>query len=121
VRAQEFVVEARRGQITKRQQSGTRGLNLFSNGPYDKLYDLNRVMMAAASTDGTFVPDIDAESWNGKYNTAHAYTQEEQNMLQQAYRAAGIANHDLNHGDLDSEEPPGGNQVSPVQAFKGYR
>jgi hypothetical protein len=120
MRASEFVMETQRARISRRQQSGTRGLNIFSNGPYDKLYDLNRVMMAAASTDGTFVPDIDAESWSGKYNTAHPYTKQEQAMLQQAYRAAGIASHDLNHGDMDSEEHPGGNTASPIKGFRGY-
>jgi hypothetical protein len=41
-------------------------------------------------------------------------------MLKQAYRAAGASYEDLNKGDLDSEEHPQVNTVSPVQAFKGY-
>ena len=119
MRAHEFVIEGK-GKITKRHQSATRGLNVFSSTTFDRLYDFNRVMMAAAATDGLSTPDIDSESWHGKYNTAHPYTQEEQNMMKQAYKAAGIKNRDINHGDLDSEEPPGGNDKSPVVAFRGY-
>jgi hypothetical protein len=77
-------------------------------------------MMAAACTDGTFVPDIDKKSWFGKGKTAHPYTEQEQNMLKMAYKAAGATWSDLNAGDMDSEEVPGTNTTSPVQGFKGY-
>lgn len=119
MRAYEFIIE-NKGTITKRHQSATRGLNVFADSNYDRMYDLNRVMMAAAATDGSFVPDIDSETWYGKNNTAHPYTREEQNMMKQAYRAAGVKSHDMNHGDLESQEPPGGNSKSPIKAFKGY-
>ena len=76
--------------------------------------------MAAACTDGTFVPDIDEKSWFGKEKTAHPYTKEEQNMLKMAYKAAGANWSDLNDGDMDSEEVPGTNTTSPVKGFKGY-
>jgi hypothetical protein len=122
MRAREFVTEANgNAPITKRKQWGTRGLNTFSDGDRRSTdYTLNRVMMAAAATDGTFVPDIDEKSWFGKDKTAHPYTKEEQDMLNMAYRAAGADYHDLNNGDLRSEEPPGGNIVSPIKGFKGY-
>jgi len=125
MRAHEFarksIVEVAAAKITKRQQSGTRGLNTFYDGEkWNTDYTLNRVMMAAACTDGTFVPEIDAKSWFGKAKTAQPYTKEEQNMLKMAYKAAGATWSDLNHGDMDSEEPPGGNSKSPVVSFKGY-
>jgi hypothetical protein len=41
-------------------------------------------------------------------------------MLKMAYKAAGAKYQDLNNGDMDSEEPPGGNIKSPVISFKGY-
>lgn len=81
---------------------------------------MNRVMMAAAATDGTFVPDMDGRSWVGTAKTAHPYTKEEEEILKMAYRAAGAKWKDLNQGDLDSQEPPGGNDRSPVTAFRGY-
>jgi hypothetical protein len=122
VRASEFIAETvGNAKISKRKQSGTRGLNTFSDGErWNSDYTLNRVMMAVASTDGTFVPDMDSKSWSGKSKTAHPYTQEEQNMLKMAFKAAGASWQDLNHGDMDSEEPPGGNTKSPVTSFKGY-
>jgi hypothetical protein len=122
VRAQEFIAEADgNARISKRNQSGTRGLNTFSDGErWNTDYTLNRVMMAAACTDGTFVPDIDKKSWFGKGKTAHPYTQQEQDMLKMAYEAAGANWSDLNSGDMDSEEVTSTNTTSPIKSFKGY-
>jgi hypothetical protein len=120
MRAREFVTE-RKGQITKRQQFGTVGLHLFGDSRrQNSTYTLNRLMMAAAMTDGTVEPDLDEESWIGKARSAHPYTQEEADILKMAYRAVGATYKDLNRGDLASEEPPGGNDRSPIVSFKGY-
>ena len=121
MRAHEFVTEGKKGQITKRQQWSTVGLHLFGDAErVSSTYTLNRLMMAAASTDGTFVPDIDEESWVGNMKTAHPYTQEEADILKMAYRAAGATFKDINNGDMASDEPPGGNTTSVVKPFKGY-
>jgi hypothetical protein len=123
MRAKEFVItETSNVKISSRLQSATRGLNVFSKkiDAYDRLYDLNRLMMAVASSDGINPIEMDAESWVGKHNTAHPYTEEEQNMLKLAYKAAGLEYKDLNNGDLNSEEMKEVNKVSPVQGFKGY-
>ena len=122
MRAREFVAEADgNARISKRNQSGTRGLNTFSDGErWNTDYTLNRVMMAAACTDGTFVPDIDKKSWFGKGKTAHPYTQQEQDMLKMAYKAAGANWADLNSGDMESEEVASTNTTSPIKSFKGY-
>lgn len=120
MRAREFVRE-QKGEITKRQQFGTVGLHLFGDGArQNSTYTLNRLMMAAAATDGVTEPELDQESWVGKAKTAHPYTQEEADILKMAYKAVGATYKDLNRGDLDSEEPPGGNDRSPVIGFKGY-
>jgi hypothetical protein len=122
VRAQEFLVEKRTGKIGHRRQQATRGLSKFRdpNG-FDRIYELNRVMMAVATADGTDTPlDLDTESWSGRYNTAHPYTDEESKMLKQALRATGSEVHDLNHGDNRSQEPKSTYTNSPVIAFKGY-
>ena len=122
MRAQEFVVEDKVGRISKRNQNATVGLNKFRDQQFaDRVYELNRIMMAVASTDGTFVPAVDGESWAGRNNVAVPYTQEEQNMLTKAYQAVGSHHEDLNHGDLKSQEHPAVNTTSPMQAFKGYR
>lgn len=122
MRANEFINEAKEGKISKRNQNSTRGLNKFrDNSAQDRIYELNRVMMATAMSDGSTPLDIDAESWSGRYNTAHAYTQIEQDMLNQAYQAVGAKHKDLNKGDLRSQELDGTNKSSPVIAFKGFK
>jgi hypothetical protein len=121
MRAKEFIAEKKEGKISKRHQESTNGLHVFANSNFDRTYDLNRVMMAVATTDGTFVPDMDGESWAGKYNTAHAYTETEADMLKQAYKAAGIKYKDLNSGDNKSRELDSTNAKSPIKPFKGYK
>jgi hypothetical protein len=121
MRAHEFITESGKGKVSARQQQSTVGLNVFAISQYDRTYDLNRVMMAVASTDGTNVPDLSSESWVGKNNTAHPYTEVEQDMLKIAYKAAGIPFKDLNKGDLDSEELVSTQDQSPIKPFKGYK
>jgi hypothetical protein len=121
MRAHEFINEGKKGKLSARQQQATVGLNVFAISQYDRTYDLNRVMMAVASTDGTTVPDLSSESWVGKNNTAHPYTEVEQDMLKIAYKAAGIPFRDLNKGDLDSEELNSTQDQSPIKPFKGYK
>ncbi len=121
MRAHEFITEGNKGKVSARQQQATVGLNVFAISQYDRTYDLNRVMMAVASTDGTTVPDLSSESWVGKNNSAHPYTVVEQDMLKIAYKAAGIPFTDLNKGDLDSEELNSTQDQSPLKPFKGYK
>ena len=123
MRANEFVVESKMGKVSAQQQQSSVGMNVFSKkiDAYDRLYDLNRLMMAVASSDGINPIKMDAESWVGKHNTTHPYTKEEQDMLILAYKAAGLEYKDLNKGDLDSEELPDTNTQSIIKPFKGYK
>ena len=121
MRAHEFLIEKHTGKIGQRRSQATVGLNKFRDVDLaDRVYELNRVMMAAASTDGTFVPDMDHESWAGRYNVAMPYTDVEQAMLEKAFQAVGSDFEDLNHGDLRSQELESTTTTSPVQGFKGY-
>jgi hypothetical protein len=121
MRAREFIAE-RDGTIGTRRQAATVGLDVFGDSErMNSDYTLNRVMMAAAMADGTNKPiDMDAKSWLGKRRSAHPYTKVEQNMLKQAFKAAGADWKDLNDGDMESEEHPAVNVTSPVVSFKGY-
>jgi hypothetical protein len=121
MRAREFIVE-RDGKIGTRRQAATVGLNTFGDSERTNSdYTLNRVMMAVAMADGTdAIIDMDEKSWVGKKRAAFPYTQVEQDMLKQAYKAAGAVYQDINRGDLDSEEHPAVNTASPIKAFKGY-
>ena len=121
MRAYEFLIEKHSGKIGKRRSQATVGLNKFRDVDLaDRVYELNRVMMAAASTDGTFVPAMDHVSWAGRYNVAMPYTDVEQNMLEKAFQAVGSDFEDLNHGDLKSKELDSTNKRSPVTGFRGY-
>ncbi len=121
MRAREFVVEQAVGDISTRQRFATVGLNKFRDGQFaDRIYELNRVMMAVAQTDGETDPEIDGESWAGRHNIAAPYTEVEQKMLEKAFKAVGSKHIDLNHGDLESQEHPAVNTKSPVKAFRGY-
>ena len=121
MRAREFVVE-QLGKPGHRIQQATRGLNLFRDKKrMNSDYVMNRVMMAVACADGSDRPvEIEDQSWVGTRRTAHPYTQQEQNMLKQAYKAAGAEYDDLNNGDMNSEECSDTNKCSPIVAFGGY-
>lgn len=124
MRAKEFVVEHKKiGKLSKRNQQATVGLHKFRDMEFaDRIYELNRIMMAVASNNGKeFTYHIDGESWAGRNDVAAPYTQEEADMLKLAYDAVGTKHWDLNNGDLRSQEHPAVNTTSPVTAFKGYR
>lgn len=123
MRAWEFITEGKKLPDSPDHHDGPMtGLHRFSDSAYDRVYLLNRVMMAAASTDGKTVPDIDSDSWASRYNIAHPYTKADQEKLMMAYKAAGVKKFDdLTSGDLTSTEPNGHNDVSPMKPFKGYK
>lgn len=127
MRAKEFITEFKnsqvvnRGKLKKRQQEPSTGLHVFTDTNFDRIYMLNRVMMAVASADGIQKPVLDGESWVGKRNTAHPYTEVESDMLKHAYDAVGIPHNDLNDGDLESRELKDTNTKSPIVPFKGYK
>lgn len=122
MRANEFILEDKVGKISKRLRYATRGLHKFRDNQFaDRVYELNRIMMAVASNDGEeFVNEIDSESWSGRNDVAAPYTKQEADMLKLAYNAVGSKHWDLNKGDLESQEHPGVNVVSPIQGFQGY-
>jgi len=124
MRATEFITEDNApGKLTKRQRYATRGVHKFQDiEGIDRIYELNRVMMALAQANGESGDniDLDSESWVGTSNLAFPYTEVEANMLKAAYKAVGSEWEDLNDGDLRSKELPSTNSKSPIEGFKGY-
>lgn len=122
MRAQEFVVEHKKGKISRRLQNATVGLHTFIDSDnQDRVYELNRIMMAVAMADGSGDPiDIDSESWAGRNDVAAPYTELEDSMMHQAFKAVGSKHKDINRGDTRSQEHPTVHTTSPVQGFKGY-
>ena len=124
MRAKEFITEDNGpGKLTKRQRYATRGAHKFQDvDGRDRVYELNRVMMALAQANGESGEniDLDSESWSGTSNLAFPYTEIEANMLKAAYKAVGSEWEDLNSGDMKSVELPSINKESPIEGFKGY-
>ena len=123
MRAKEFITEAKhKAKMTKRQKQATVGVDLFRDPDgYDRIYELNRMMMAVACADGAGTPiNIDSESWIGKDNSAQPYTKLEQDMMKQAAKSIGTDLRDVNNGNLRSMELDSTNKSSPIQAFKGF-
>ena len=125
MRAQEFITEDQTGEIPGGHDHAMPGAwRVRDNGGYDRTNHMNRMMMAMAMHDGkTNKPlskdQMDPASWVEKYNTAHPYTNEENNMIQGAMKTIGS---DTKHhvSDHRSVEHPDTHRVSPVQAFAGY-
>ena len=124
MRAKEFITEDNSpGKMSKRQRYATRGAHKFQDvDGRDRVYELNRVMMALAQANGESGEniDLDSESWVGTSNMAFPYTEVEANMLKAAYKAVGSEWEDLNSGDMKSVELPTTNTESPIEGFKGY-
>lgn len=115
MRYKEFIVEKTVGKIKKRQQQSTRGLNTYRDGERaNSDYTEYRLGLALACANGKDPIKVDSKSWYGKRKVALPYTDEEQEMLKQAYEAVGASWEDLNHGDLKSEELNSTNTVSPI-------
>lgn len=115
MRYKEFIVEKTVGKIKHRQQQSTRGLNLYRDGERaNSDYVEYRLGLAVACANGKDPINVDSKSWYGKRKIALPYTDEEQEMLKQAYEAVGASWEDLNHGDLESEELNSINTVSPI-------
>ena len=127
MRASEFIIEGfggsntggKRGKLHPDQQATMPKAHKFA-GTQDRIYDLNRAMMAVASSDGiNFTHEPTEESWIGRNNMANPYTEQEHDMLHHAYKAIGIDIVDAvgNH----SGEPDTIHKISPVKSFKGYK
>lgn len=115
MRANEFIVERKGGKMTKRQQNPTRGVNKYTDADrWSSDYKLYRLGLAMAATDGKQVPDMDEESWVGRWKTLHPYSKKEQDMINIAAKAAGVTIHDVNKGDMSSKETDDTYTISPV-------
>jgi len=126
MRAHEFIAEGKndghrpghRGRMHPDQLSTMPRAHKFA-GTTDRMYDLNRAMMAVASSDGkNFSHEPTEASWVGRSNLTIPYTEEEHNMLHHAYRHIGIDVDGVVHDH--SSEPDSVYKTSPVTGFKGY-
>lgn len=109
------IIQESVGELKDRQRRATRGLNRFTDGKkWNSDYTLYRLGLALAATDGKTMPEVDEESWLGKWKLTAPYSQEEQDMLKLAYKAVHANHEDMNHGDLRSQEGPTIQKTSPI-------
>lgn len=128
MRAREFISEANKRSVTKtgkrmhkNYEASLPGVHRVAGGS-DRLYDLNRVMMAVAATDGITSPAVSDGSWGARTNLATPYTREEAEMLKLAYDMIGVDWDDVNHPNTEnvSVERDDTDVKSPISSFKGY-
>lgn len=117
MRAKEFINEtAPEGSMRNGHEYAHQGVwKMRDKGGYDRTYHLNRIMMAAAMSDGqSDAPvDMDSTSWIEKYNTAYPYTEQEHNMIKSAMNTIPSEGAEVSKHHK-SEELHGVNKVSPV-------
>lgn len=120
MKIKDIITEANKaGKVPNRYRQSTRGLNKFSDGDrWNGDYTQYRLGLALAQTDGKTMPVADKESWVGKSKVTFPYTDEEQDMLNLAYKAVNADHQDLNNGDLRSQELDSVNKSSPVAPKK---
>jgi hypothetical protein len=82
-------------------------------GGFDRVYHMNRLMMAMAKADGKSTKAVDSpkETWFEKYNTIHPYTEAEHNMVQSAMKTVPTDGKVVSKGK--SHEPSDVNHTSP--------
>jgi hypothetical protein len=85
-------------------------------GGYDRVYHMNRLMMAMAMADGVDtgkINGVNVDTWFEKYNTIHPMTKEEDNMVRAAMKTIPTdGKHVSSFGK--SKEPEGANTKSIV-------
>ena len=121
MKIKDIIVETQ-GELHQHQRFAMRGLNKFKDGKKSNSdYTLYRLGLALAATDGKTMPEIDEESWLGKWKLTAPYSKEEQDMLKLAYKAVNANHEDMNQGDMRSQEGPTVNKSSPVPKRKKNR
>lgn len=118
MRLKEIIVEARsKGKVPQDLvDKGHGGVSIVRDvGGYDRVYHLNRMMMAMAMADGKSNKpvDMDASSWYEKYNVAFPYSDLEAMMVNQAIATIPTDSKGL-IARGKSEENKGTNKTSPV-------
>lgn len=91
-------------------------------GGYDRVYHMNRLMMAMAKADGRSKNAVDsaAETWFEKYNTVHPYTKEENIMVHAAMKTVPTDGQVVSY-DNKSREADDTNKTSIVAPHKKNR
>jgi hypothetical protein len=104
------------GEVPKNLDTSGQGIMRMRDiGGYDRVYHLNRIMMAAAMADGKDKKpvEMDAASWVEKYNVMFPYTDAEHLMMLQAMATIPTDGTELTKRSK-SKEPADTYKVSAV-------
>lgn len=130
MRAHEFITEHRRMYVKtgkkmhKHHHQAMPGAHRVA-GTADRHYDLGRILTIVAAEDGSGKTEypVQPESWAGRNNTAHPFTELEAQMLAHAYNKQGIDWDDVLKPNKPqrSLEPTDTQTTSPVaKPFKAW-
>jgi hypothetical protein len=120
MRANEFIFEAETPLRDDQKNAQQNVHRMRDVGGYDRVYHMNRMMMATAVADGksTKAIDVPTSSWSEKYNTAHPYTDVEYNMVKAALNTIPSEHNSLSD-DYKSRELDDVHKASPVPHNSG--
>jgi hypothetical protein len=117
MRAHEFVIEGKKGQLDKNTKRAMHKTHAYGDGyRTDGAMNFYRVGMAAAMADGGDHPvDIDERTWFSTNNVAVPYSDLEHKMMHQAFKSvkSNVKNPVSDHR---SQEAEGTNRTSPVRS-----
>ena len=120
MRAQEFVVEARRSKLTHSFRHASPGAVTSGNQDhsYDsRMYDTYRIA-ALSGMDPEDLEKVDVHSWISNMPLYTHYTQAEYDKVARVMKKMG---HTVkHHAPPGSRESPDTHTVSPVVQFQGY-
>ena len=112
----EVIVEAKTTEMDPVHDAAHKGpvIRARDVGGYDRVYHMNRLMMAMAKADGKSTKAVDSpsETWFEKYNTVHPYTDAENKMVQSAMNTVPTDGKMISH-DNKSRESKDVHRVSP--------
>ena len=115
MKIKDIVVEHRRGKKPDHAKNADTGEWQFRDTGVDRVYNLNRIMMASAMHDGqgNHSVDMDEASWVEKNNVARPYTEAEHNMMKGAFKTVK-SEYKHSSSDHKSREQDDVHTVSPV-------
>ena len=115
MKIKEIVIEGKFGNKPKHAKNSDTGEWVFRDNGTDRVYNLNRIMMASAMHDGQsdHAVEMDEASWVEKNNMARPYTEVEHNMMKGAFKTIKSEYHHTSQ-DHRSREDDDVNKKSPT-------
>jgi hypothetical protein len=115
MKIKDIISEAARGNKPDYSKNSDTGEWIFRDNGTDRVYNLNRIMMASAMHDGQsdHAVEMDEASWVEKNNMARPYTEAEHKMMKGAF-ATVKSEYKHSSSDHKSREDDDVNKKSPT-------